>query len=397
MSLLIKNGKIYQNGILINKNIFINNGIIKKITNQELKADKVLDIKGKIVIPGLIDAHVHMREPGLTNKEDFLSGSYAAAAGGVTTFLDMPNTIPPTIDIMNLEEKRKLARKSIVNYGFHFGSTLDNIHEIEKAKNIASIKIYMDNTTGNLKIDKKKVIRKILSVSKITCIHAENENVLNVVNMFEDKNNSLYICHVSSKEELDYVNSRDKKIYVETCPHYLFLTDNDLNELGAYGEMKPNLKTKKDQEALWEGINNNKIDTIATDHAPHLKEEKIKINYPYGVPGIETMLPLLLNALNEKRITLKRIVELCCENPAKIFKIKNKSLIKEGFDADLTIIDLDVEKEIENDNLFTKCRWSPFSGWKLKGWPIITIVNGNIVFENGKINNIGGKEVIFNE
>ena len=176
--------------------------------------------------------------------------------------------------------------------------------------------------------------------------------------------------------------------------------------------MKPGLKTKDDQKALWEGIHNGKVDTIATDHAPHTKEEKMQMNYPFGVPGCETMLPLLLDSLNNeknnRKITLKKIVELCCENPAKIFKIKNKGFIKEGFDADLAIIDSSIEKEVENNGLFTKCKWSPFDGWKLKGWPVATIVNGNVVFNartksgtnsvgNGKINNIAAKEVAYYE
>ena len=184
---------------------------------------------------------------------------------------------------------------------------------------------------------------------------------------------------------------------MEVCPHHLFLTKKDINELQNFGEMKPKLKTQEDQDALWDAINKGKVDTIATDHAPHTKEEKLEPNYGYGVPGCETMLSLLLNALNEENITLKKIIQLCCENPTKIFKIKNKGFIKEGFDADLTIIDLDLEKEVKNDELFTKCKWSPFDGWNLKGWPITTIVNGNVIFNNGKINKIKGKEITYNE
>jgi|TARA_B100001971_G_C18236454_1_gene567586 dihydroorotase len=395
MSLLIKNGKIYQNGNLVSKNIFVDKGKIRKITSQELKADKVIDAKDKVVIPGLIDSHVHMREPGLTQKEDFLTGSHAAAAGGITTFLDMPNTKPPTVDLQRLDEKRKLARKSVVNYGFHFGSTKDNISEIKQVKNVASVKIYFDYTTGDLKIADRKVLKKIFSNAKIVCVHAEDKNVFNAVNIAKDAKKKMYLCHVSSKEELDYADHDD--VYVEVCPHHLFLTTDNLDDLGSFGEMKPHLKTKKDQEALWMGIKEGKIDTISTDHAPHLKEEKMEINYGYGVPGLETMLPLLLNALNNKKITLKKIIELCCENPAKIFKIKNKGFIKEGYDADLTIIDMNLDKEVKNDDLFTKCKWSPFDGWNLQGWPVFTIVNGNLIFERGKINNIMAKEVNYYE
>ena len=399
MSLLIKNGKVYQNGALIQKNIFVKNGKIAKVTSQEIKSDEIIDAKNKIIIPGLIDGHVHFREPGFTHKEDFFTGSCAAAAGGITTILDMPNTKPPTTDLKRLEEKRKLAKKSIVNYGFHFGSTTDNISEIKKAKNIASVKVYMDYTTGDLKIDDNNVLQEIFSNRRICAVHAENEQILNAINLIKNTDNNIHFCHISSKEELYYAK-KDRirgNVSVEVTPHHLFLTAKDLNKLGSFGEMKPGLKTKEDQKALWEGIYNGKVDTIATDHAPHTKEEKMNVNYPYGVPGCETMLPLLLNAMNEKRITLKKIVELCCGNPAKIFKIKNKGFIKGGFDADLTIIDLSLEKEVRNEELFTKCKWSPFAGWALKGWPVTTIVNGNIILNNGKINNVKAKEVLYYE
>jgi|TARA_Y100000034_G_scaffold91451_1_gene110349 dihydroorotase len=398
MTLLIKNGKIYQNNILIKKNIFIKDNKITKITNQELKADNIIDAKNKITIPGLIDGHVHFREPGQTHKEDFLTGSMAAAAGGITTVLDMPNTNPPTTNLQRLEEKRKLAKKSIVNFGFHFGSTLNNISEIKNVKNIASVKVYMDYTTGDLKIDNFDVLKKIFSSNKTIAVHGENENILKALESIKYGNNHVHFCHVSSKEELHYATSNIKNsVSVEVCPHHLFLTAKDLNDLGAFGEMKPSLKTIEDGKALWEGIYNGKVNTIATDHAPHTKEEKLEINYPYGVPGCETMLPLLLNAMNEKKITLKKLINLCCENPAKIFKIKDKGFIKEGFDADLTIIDLNLEKEVKNNELFAKCRWSQFDGWNLKGWPVTTMVNGKIIFDNGKINNIAAKEVLYNE
>ena len=403
MPLLIKNGKVYQNGMLIKKNIFVKDNKITKITSQELKADKVIDAKNNIIIPGLIDAHVHFREPGLTHKEDFLTGSMAAAAGGITTVLDMPNTIPATTDFQRLEEKRKLAKKSIVNYGFHFGSANDNIAEIEKAKGVASVKVYMDYTTGDLKLQDYNALKKIFSSKKTITVHGENKNILKALELIQHGKSHVHFCHVSSKEELHYAKHKKIKntVSVEVCPHHLFLTASDLNELGNFGEMKPGLKTKDDQKALWEGINSGKVDTIATDHAPHTKEEKMQMNYPFGVPGCETMLPLLLNALNNKKnnekITLKKIIQLCCENPASIFKIKNKGFIKEGFDADLAIIDLNMEKEIKNNELFTKCKWSPFEGWKLKGWPVYTIVKGNVVHSNGKINNIAAKEVAYYE
>jgi dihydroorotase len=398
MSLLIKNGKVYQNGALIRKNIFVKDDKITKITSQELKADEVIDAKDKIIIPGLIDGHVHFREPGATHKEDFLTGSMAAAAGGITSILDMPNTNPPTTNLQRLDEKRKLARKSIVNYGFHFGSTKDNFSEIVKAENVASVKVYMDHTTGELIINDEASLKEIFTRNKTVATHAEGKNVLKALEFIKGGNNHLHICHVSSKEELFYAKGKKIKnsVSVEVCPHHLFLTAKDVNDLGNFGEMKPGLQTMEDSKALWEGILNGKVDTIATDHAPHTLEEKREMNYPFGVPGCETMLPLMLNSLNDKKIKLNKIIELCCENPARIFKIKNKGFIKEGYDADLTIIDLELEKEVKNGELFTKCCWSPFDGWKLKGWPTHTIVNGNIVFDNGKINNIAAREARYN-
>jgi len=397
MNLLIKNAKIFTKGILINKNIFIENQKIRKITNQNLKADKVIDAKNKIILPGLIDSHVHFREPGLTHKEDFLTGSKAAAAGGITTFLDMPNTKPPTITLERLEEKRRLAKKSIVNYGFHFGSTADNIEEIKKVKNVASVKIYMDVTTGELIIKNDDVLKKIFQIPITKTIHAENEQILKAIELGKDYSR-LYFCHVSSKQELDYIiKNKTSNIFIEVTPHHLFLTEQEKEKHKGFAEMKPSLKTKEDQIALWECIKNNQVDTIATDHAPHTKDEKMQINYPYGVPGCETMLPLLLNAVNDGLLTIKKLVQLCCENPVKIFKIKEKGFIEEGFDADLTIVDMNLEKEVNTDDLMTKCKWSPFNGLTLKGWPVMTIVNGNIVFDNGNINHVRGKEVGYYE
>src|SRR3989338_7707702 len=278
MSILIKNGKVYQNGSLIQKNIFVQEGKIAKITSQAVQADKVINAKGKIIIPGLIDAHVHFREPGLTHKEDFLTGSMAAAAGGITTVLDMPYTKPPTTDLQRLEEKRKLARKSIVNYGFHFGSTNDNIAEIQKAKNVASVKVYMDHTTGELILNNEETLKKIFSSNKTVAVHAESEHILLAMKLIQNSKNHLHFCHVSSKEELHYIRRERIKnsVSVEVCPHHLFLSAVDLNELGNFGEMKPGLKTKEDQQALWEGIHNGKVNIIATDHAPHTKEEKMQ-------------------------------------------------------------------------------------------------------------------------
>jgi len=400
MSTLIKNCRLLIKGNVFVKNILIKNGKIAKITNKEPKAEKLIDAKSNFVMPGLIDVHVHFREPGLTHKEDFLTGSMAAAKGGITTILDMPNTIPPTTTLDALEEKRKLAAKSIVNYGFNFGATTDNIADIKKAKNISAVKLYMDYTTGDLKMDDFETISDIFKASKLTIVHAEDENVKNAVEILSKckTKNRVHFAHVSSEKELLYAKSNKKlksQISVEVAPHHLFMSSRDLQHLGAFAEMKPNLKTEQDQKALWIGIKNGIVDVIASDHAPHLKEEKEQVNYPFGVPGVETMLPLLLGAFNSNRISLPTIQKLCCENPAKIFRIKNKGYIKEGYDADLTVVDLDKRQAVRNEDLLTKCKWSPFEGKILKGWPVMTIINGNLVYDDGEIFDVKAKEITF--
>ncbi len=397
MSLLIKNCRLYIKDKVFVKNILIKKDKISKITNKEPKADKVIDARNNFILPGLIDCHVHFREPGLTHKEDFLTGSMAAAKGGTTTILDMPNTLPPTTTISALEEKRRLAAKSIVNYGFNFGATENNIEDIKKAKNIAAVKLYMDYTTGDLKISDFETISDIFKTSKITIVHAEDENVKNAIEILTKNKikNRVHFAHISSQRELTYAkqNKIKKQITVEVTPHHLFMNQNDIQSLGAFAEMKPRLKTEQDQKALWHGIKNGTVDIIASDHAPHLKEEKEQANYPFGVPGIETMLPLLLDAFNRNIITIPKIIQLCCENPAKIFKIKNKGFLKEGYDADLVIVDLDKRQAVRNEDLLTKCKWSPYEGKILKGWPVTTIVNGNVVYDNGEIFKIKAREV----
>lgn len=379
MSLLIKNCRILTDKI-IEKNILIENSKIAKITSEKPAADETLDAKNNIILPGLIDPHVHFREPGMTQKEDFLTGSRAAAAGGITTVLDMPNTKPPTITAQALEEKRELARRSVVNYGFHFGGT--DIAEIRKAKDFASVKLFMNISTGKLMVN-DEIVKKVMENSKITSVHAENENVKKAISFNKNK---LYLCHITTEKELSYIKNN---VFIEVTPHHLFLTKEDENN---FIKMKPCLKTKKDQLALWNAINS--ISTIGSDHAPHTIEEKGSGEF-FGVPGVETTLPLMLDAVNKNRLTLKRLVELMT-GAYKVFSIKNKGRIAINYDADLTIIDLKKEKRVKNDALFTKCRWSPFNQKILKGWPITTIINGNIVFNNDEVYNIKANGVEYN-
>jgi dihydroorotase len=398
MSLLIKNAKCYIDGKLLDKNILCVDGKISKITSLEPKADEVLNTKGKVALPGFIDPHVHFREPGLTHKEDFLSGSRAAAKGGITTIQDMPNTIPPTFTVDALVEKRKLAAKSVVNWGLHFGAAQNNINEIKKAKNIPSVKVYMDHTTGNLKIDDYSILKDIFDAMPITCLHAENENITKALSYLKSAKGSAYICHTSSEAELKLARmdkALNTRVFVEVSPQHLFMSVDDVKKIGHFAEMKPRLKTMQDQKALWAGIKEGTVNTIGTDHAPHLPSEKKKDDFPFGIPGVETMVPLLLDAYHNKRIELQKIVQLCSENTSRIFRMKTKGAIKAGFDADITLVDLEMKKKVSNDELLSKCGWSPFDGKLLKGWPVATIVNGNIVYDGETVHDIKAREVVY--
>ncbi len=410
INMLLKNCKILINKQLVLRDILIVDGKIKEISedidSNSSSIKDIIDCKGKFVMPGIIDPHVHFREPGMTHKEDFLTGSMAAAAGGITTFLDMPNTLPPTATAAFLDEKRRLAAKSIVNYGFHFCAAVENgkgnIEEIKQAKNITSVKLFMNLSTGKLMISDDKVLNDIFAAARlnpgIVAVHAEEKMVEKAITLAKKHNTRLYFCHISKQDELKYIrNNKAGNIFVEVTPHHLFLSEAD--DKNSFTKMKPQLRSGEDQKALWQAIDDRIVDTIGTDHAPHTLEEKNASSFPFGVPGCETMLPLMLNAYHLNRISLARIQELCCENPAKIFKIKNKGFIKEGYDADIVIIDIDLVRSVDNKQLFTKCKWSPFAGRVLKGWPVMTIVNGNVVYDylsKNKINDIKAKEVEFN-
>lgn len=336
-----------------------------------------------IRLPGLIDVHVHLRDPGQTEKEDFYTGTSAALAGGFTTILDMPNNKIPVTSIKALEEKQEIASKKIVcDVGFYAGSLGDNLIELIKVESyVFGLKLYLNKTTGNFVIDENKLTKVFLEWKSIKSIlvHAEEDVLGTIISVVKKTGKKVHICHVSNQIQLSQIIKAKKSNLPITCgvtPHHLFLTNKDAKKLGPFALMKPELGSKKDQEFLWKNL--EYIDVIESDHAPHTIEEKNSEKMPFGVPGLETTLPLLLTAVSEKKLSINRLIELCFENPRKIFNIKTD---------EKTYVEVDEKEEyiIDNKKLFTKCGWSPFNGWKVKGKVKKVFIRGINVFENGKI------------
>lgn len=416
---------ILKNGIDVFGNkieILINDEIIEKISEnidesrfKNNENVRIIDVEEKLIMPGVIDVHTHMREPGITYKEDFTTGSRACAKAGITTFYDMPNTIPTTTTLENLLEKKKLAsKKSIVNFGFHFGgSKNDNVEEIKevlKNSEANTVKIFMNVTTGEMLIEDDKILKKVFENSELVLVHTENEMIDKAIELNKNYGKGLYVCHIPSAEELKKVisakknkelNTKEHPIYAEVTPHHLFL-NTEIRESTERNKMllrmKPELREKSDNEFLWEAINQGEVDTIGTDHAPHLISEKLE-KITFGMPGVETSLALMINAFNEGKISLETIQKLMCENPAKIMKIEKRGKLQESFFADIIVVDTQKDWIVGvDDTIESKCGWTPYENWKLKGKNTMTIVNGKIIYENGKINDIPkGKEIKFSE
>ena len=417
--IILKNGiDVFGNKIEILINDEIIEKISEKISESRFKNNenvRIIDVEEKLIMPGVIDVHTHMREPGITYKEDITTGSRACAKAGIKTFYDMPNTIPTTTTLENLLEKKKLAsKKSIVNFGFHFGgSKNDNIEEIKKVLRNGeanTVKIFMNVTTGEMLIEDDKILKKVFENSELVLVHAENEMIDKAMELNKNYGKGLYVCHIPSAEELKKVisakknkelNTKDHPIYAEVTPHHLFL-NTEIRESTERNKMllrmKPELREKSDNEFLWEAINQGEVDTIGTDHAPHLISEKLE-KITFGMPGVETSLALMINAFNEGKISLETIQKLMCENPAKIMKIEKRGKLQEGFFADIIVVDTQKDWIVGvDDTIESKCGWTPYENWKLKGKNTMTIVNGKIIYENGKINDIPkGKEIKFSE
>ena len=382
---------ILKNGIDVFGNkieILINDEIIEKISEnidesrfKNNENVRIIDVEEKLIMPGVIDVHTHMREPGITYKEDFTTGSRACAKAGITTFYDMPNTIPTTTTLENLLEKKKLAsKKSIVNFGFHFGgSKNDNVEEIKevlKNSEANTVKIFMNVTTGEMLIEDDKILKKVFENSELVLVHAENEMIDKAIELNENYGKGLYVCHIPSAGELKKVisakknkelNTKEHPIYAEVTPHHLFL-NTEIRESTERNKMllrmKPELREKSDNGFLWEAINQGEVDTIGTDHAPHLISEKLE-KITFGMPGVETSLALMINAFNEGKISLETIQKLMCENPAKIMKIEKRGKLQEGFFADIIVVDTQKDWIVGvDDTIESKCGWTPYENWK---------------------------------
>jgi len=435
LDLIIKNGTCFINGSLEKHDISIKDGKIHSIGEIASEAKEIFDAKDLIILPGCIDTQVHFREPGSTDTEDLHSGSRAAIVGGITALFEMPNTNPPTANKIEFQKKLDLAKNRMYsNYAFYFGATANNANDLADLKNLegcCGIKLFAGSSTGNLLVAEEKDIEVVFqNSSKVVAVHSEDEAILNInkklikkgdvhshpiwrseecamsstrriVKIAERYNKKAHILHVTTKQEIDFLSQHKGNITFEITPQHLTIYAPDCyNKLGTYAQMNPPIRDKSHYDRLWYAVRNDYNDTIGSDHAPHLKENKDKEypNSPSGMPGVQTLLPVMLNHVNDGKLKLGQLVKLLCENPVKIFGIKNKGYIKKDYDADFTLVNLDKTIEIKNENIESKCGWSPFNGNKFKGTPVATIINGEIKMKDGKI--IGdptGKPLRFSE
>lgn len=433
-SILIKNAGIISEGKSFKADLYIEDEKIAAIgsTNHpEVKpGTRVIEASGLILIPGVIDVHVHFREPGLTHKGDIFSETCAAVSGGVTSFMDMPNTIPQTVTPETLEEKYRIgSEKSLLNYSFYLGVTNDNLNAIfdTDPADVCGIKLFMGSSTGNMLVDKDKTLRELFRNSRIPIVaHCEDEMIIRknseiyrqqygedinvryhplirsreacfasssyAIHLANEYNTRLHICHLSTSDEMKLFSNiqipEEKRITGEACVSHLWFDDIYYEELGTRIKINPAIKTRFDRDSLINAINNDLIDLIATDHAPHLIEEKLNPYFksPSGTPFVQHSLVTMLELWHRKIFSLEKIVEKMCHNPARLFKIKDRGFIREGYQADICLINPDLPWTVSEENIRYKCGWSPLDGTTLRSQVVYTIVNGTIVFENGNIN-----------
>ncbi len=429
MLILIKNAKIVNEGVICKSDLLIRNQHIEKIeTCIDQKVDKIINAEGLYLIPGVIDDQVHFREPGLTHKANIYTESKAAIAGGTTSFMEMPNTKPQALTQDLLEDKFKIASKtSLANYTFFMGVSNDNISEVLKTnpKKVGGLKIFMGSSTGNMLVDNKDVLETIFSKSKmLIAVHCEDENTISknlekavikygenipisehpiirseaacyksssfAVKLAKKHNTRLHVFHLSTEKELMLFNNniplKKKKITAEVCVHHLCFDKSNYDKKGAYIKWNPAIKKNSDKKALLKALIEDKIDVIATDHAPHTLKEKNNnyLNAPSGGPLVQHGLIAMLEFVKKKKISFEKLIEKMCHNPAICFNIKKRGFIRAGYYADLVLVDIDSPWVVAKENILYKCKWSPFEGEKFSSQIKYTIVNGHIAYQNGQ-------------
>tara|TARA_R110002049_G_scaffold37208_1_gene117476 strand:- start:41947 stop:43293 length:1347 start_codon:yes stop_codon:yes gene_type:complete len=441
---LIKNAHIVNEGTIFKGDLLIEGELIKEIS-ESISAKSsdvhVIDAEGKYILPGAIDDQVHFREPGLTQKACIETEAKAAIAGGITSFIEMPNTNPQTTTIEKLEEKFAIAsRTSAANYSFMFGGTNDNLDEILKVDphQVAGLKLFLGSSTGNMLVDNPEVIENIFSKTNLLIsVHCEDEATIKknfeahlekfgedipikyhpiirseeacylsssrAIELAKKTDARLHVFHLSTGKETALFDNKiplkDKKITAEVCIHHLWFSDEDYDEKGTLIKWNPAVKTASDREQLWEALLDDRIDVIATDHAPHTIEEKNNVytKAPSGGPLVQHALPAMLEMYHRGKISIEKVVEKMCHNPAILFQVERRGYIKPGYYADLVMVDLNNPWTVKKDNLLYKCGWSPFEGITFKSRITHTFVNGSLVYHNSKFYNLNAaKRLTFN-
>mgnify|MGYP000076585064 CR=1 FL=1 len=440
---LIKNAQIVNENAVFTGDVFIENNIIKQVAKEitPLENTKIIDAKGSYLIPGLIDDQVHFREPGLTHKANIGTESKAAVAGGITSFIEMPNTVPQATTQQLLADKFDIAAKtSYANYSFMFGGTNDNLEEVLKTnpKNVAGIKLFLGSSTGNMLVDNEEVLEKIFSSTKmLISVHCEDEATIKkntahykaiygddiplkyhpiirseeacylssskAIELAKKTGARLHVFHLSTEKETHLFRNdiplEEKQITAEVCVHHLWFSDKDYEEKGTLIKWNPAVKTADDRAGLWKALLDDRIDIIATDHAPHTIEEKNNVytKAPSGGPLVQHALNAIMEKVKDGTISIEKAVEKMCHNPAKIFKIEKRGFIKEGYFADIVLVNPSQSNTVTKENIFYKCGWSPFEGTEFSNTVTHTFVNGNLMYNNGVFNDeIKGERLLFN-
>ncbi len=440
---LIKNIQVVNEGSIRNADVLVKNGRIEKIEEKGIEitsAAKEINGEGKFLLPGVIDDQVHFREPGLTHKATIFTEARAAVAGGVTSFMEMPNTVPPAFTLELLEEKYKTARNnSLANYSFFIGTSNENADEALKAnarrEDICGIKVFMGSSTGNLLVDNPLTLERLFSGSEmLIATHCEDETIIKknlaalkakrelvpsdhplirteeacfessfrAVQLAKKHNSRLHILHISTEKELQLFSNmlplKEKKITAEVCVHHLHFTADDYERLGNLIKCNPAIKAPVNKEALWKALLDDRLDIIATDHAPHTLEEK---NVPYekahaGLPLVQHSLLLMMHYRKEGRITMEKIVEKMCHAPADCFAVRERGYIREGYHADLVIVDTKKEKKVTKESILYKCGWSPLENFTFPASITHTFVSGHLAYDDGTFDeSVKGKRLGF--